>query len=70
MLQEICKKLKNCVFSSVSEWAKSLSVTSRYHIRKIAWIVLLCFYCKALFAVWLACIYLSQNTFEVSINGV
>ena len=32
--------------------------------------MLLRFHCGALLIVWLACIYLSQNTFKVSINDV
>ena len=32
--------------------------------------MLFSFYCEALFVVWLACIYLSQNTFKVGINDV
>ena len=32
--------------------------------------MLLRFYCKALFIVWLASIYLSQNTFKVCINNI
>ena len=70
MVQEISEKHVDRVLTSVSVWAKSLSITPPYHIRKAAWLMLLCFYCKALFVVWLACIYFSQNTFKVGINGV
>ena len=70
MILKIPEKFEDGIFTSVSVWAKSLSITPHYHIRKAAWLMLLRFYCEALFVVWLACTYLSQNTFKVSINDV
>ena len=58
MVLEIFEKHVDCIFPSVCEWAKSLSLAPHNHIRKAAWFMLLCFYCEAIFAVWLACVYL------------
>ena len=70
MILKIPEKFKDGVFASVSVWAKRLSITPHYHIRKAAWLMLLSFYCEVLSIVWLACIYLAQNTFKVGINDL
>ena len=50
--------------------AKRLPITPHYHIRKPTWLMLLCFYCEALFVVWLTCGVFFQNTLKVGINNI
>ena len=42
------QKYKNCVFTSVCERAKRRNIAPHNHVRKPAWLMLLCFHCKAL----------------------
>ena len=58
------------VFSSIFERPKSLSIAPHDQIRKSAWLMLLRFDCRALFFVWLASVFLSQNTFKFRVNNV
>ena len=68
MILKPCEKRENCVFTSVYKRAKSRAITPHDHVRKPAWLVLLCFHCKAMCIIRLAAAYLSQHAFKVGIN--
>ena len=70
MALEMFEKHIDCVFPSVSEWPKGLTVAPHDHIRKPTWFLLLCFHREALSVVWLASVYLFHDALKVGLNDV